>query len=338
MIKHILLSTLTIFSLLTAINAQNILYVKQGAQGIGSSWANATGDLQYALSKAQPGTQIWIAEGTYLPTQCTTCNENDRSISFHIPEGVQLIGGFKGNEKKIGQRKWQKHLTRLSGNIGQPGHFDNSYTVVLTHAVSQATELDGLIIADGHADANKPSGHPFRSGGGLFNDGSGIDVYSNPTLKNCLFLNNYALEGGAIFNDGSFGEANPIITDCTFTSNQAVYGGGAIFNNGENGTSNPSITYSQFVNNEATYGPGIFNTCSEKNTDPQIFNSTFANNKAHFGGCLFFLGLSEGPKMRTITFVNNYSNNDEDKNISVIPSMEITNGLMAEMPLDEDDY
>ncbi|MEO1257635.1 MAG: hypothetical protein AAFZ15_02525 [Bacteroidota bacterium] len=336
--KHLLLTAFTFFILLSTNYSQHIIYVKQNAEGIGSSWANATGDLQYALAKAKPGTQIWIAEGTYYPTDCTSCTSNDRSVSFNIPDGVELLGGFEGTEKRPSQRKWQKHPTHLSGNIGLPySDHDNSYTVVLTHAVSPATVLDGLIISDGHADASKPAGHPFRSGGGLYNDGSGIGVVSNPTFRNCLFLNNFALEGGAFFNNGDHGEANPTLTDCTFTSNRAVYGGGAFFNNGEHGQANAVIEYSQFVNNEAAFGPGVFNACSEDETDPTIFNSTFANNKAQHGGCLFFLGLSERPKMRTVTFVNNLSHHD-DEDISVMETKVIPNGLMAEMPLDDGEY
>ncbi|HHM20664.1 MAG TPA: hypothetical protein ENJ20_01455 [Bacteroidetes bacterium] len=311
--------------------------MKQGGNGIGSSWANATGDLQYALAKARPGTEIWIAAGTYYPVQCTSCTENDRSVSFVIPEGVTLLGGFRGNEKRAKQRRWLKHLTRLSGNIGRPGPTDNSYTVVLTRGVSYATVLDGLIIADGYADAPKPVGHPFRSGGGLYNDGSGVGVQSNPTLRNCLFLNNFAMEGGALFNNGDLGNASPEIEDCTFTSNRAFYGGGAIFNNGEQGKANPVINYTQFVNNEASFGPGIFHACPEKNTDPKIFNSTFANNKAHYGGCIFLLGMTQCPKMRTVTFVNNISDDEKAENISVC--MPTTNpcGLMAEIPLEDEE-
>ena len=336
MLKHLLLTAITVFFCLSTLFSQDIIFVKEGAQGIGSSWANATGDLQYALTKAKPGTAIWIAAGNYFPTTCTSCTEKDRSMSFVIPEGVEIYGGFDGTEKRLRQRDFQKNLTRLSGNIGQPGRYDNSYTVVTTQSTSRATLLDGLIIADGQADARKSAGHPFRSGGGLFNDGAGIGNSSNPTLRNCLFLNNFALEGGAIFNDGSYGNASPDIMDCTFTSNRAVYGGGAIFNNGDNGTSNPNIAYSQFVNNEAAFGPGIFSICTEENTDPKIYNCTLVNNKAQHGGSLFFLGLSEGIKLRTVVFVNNFSNDDED--ISVVKAKVIPGGLMADMPMDDAAY
>ncbi len=336
MFKHLLFTATIVFCLQSTLFSQNIIYVKQGAKGNGSSWANATGNLQVALTKAKPGTKIWIAEGTYYPTSCTSCTEDDRSISFLIPEGVEIYGGFDGNEKRLRQRDHRKNLTQLSGNIGRPDPYDNSYTVVMTQSVSHATILDGLIIADGQADANKPVRHPFRSGGGLFNDGSGIGNLSNPTLRNCLFLNNFAIEGGAIYNDGSYGNASPDIQDCTFTSNRAIYGGGAMYNNSEHGISTPNITYTQFVSNEAAFGSGIFNSCTEEDTDPKIFNCTFVNNKTQHGGSLFFLGLSEVPKLRTVSFVNNISDNDED--ISVMKAMVVPRGLMAEMPLDDEGY
>lgn len=334
--KHLLLFTFFFVCLLQVSFSKNILFVKQGAEGIGSSWANATGDLQYALAKAKAGSEIWIAEGVYHPTQCAPCTEQDRSVSFVIPDGVKVYGGFKGDEKRISQRKWKKHPTHLSGNIGQPGPFDNSYTVVLTRSVSDATLLDGLVIADGYADATKPAGHPFRSGGGLYNDAPGKDGRSRPTIHNCLFLNNFAFEGGGLFNNGDQGDASPELVDCTFTSNRAVYGGGAIFNNGEHGTSNPSITYSQFVDNVAAYGPGIFSTFSQNDADPSLVNCAFVNNKAQHGGCIYLLGLSESPKLRTVTFVNNYSH-DTTENVTTMDARAVPVDLMAEMPLDDEE-
>ncbi len=333
MFKKTLL-TAVLFSLLPlTFFSQNIIYVKQHAQGIGTSWANATGDLQYALAKATSGTEIWIAEGTYTPVQCTSCTAADRSISFVVPSGVKIYGGFKGGERRAAKRDWRKHPVTLSGNIGQPGRFDNSYTVVYVSNADKKTVLDGLIIADGHADGAAPAGHPSRSGGGLYNDGSGIGNESNPTLKNCLFLGNYAQEGGAVFNNGDHGDSSPALVDCTFTNNKARYGGGAIFNNGEHGNSNPAIRYCHFVNNQALFGAGIFTASSENGLVPDFLNCTFVNNKAQNGGGLFFLGLSESPKMRTNRFINNRSDSNED--IFVMESMVIPNGLLADVPMPE---
>ncbi len=334
MFRKTLLTTLLLALLSLPSFSQNIIYVKQDAQGIGTSWANATGDLQYALAKATSGTEIWIAEGIYTPVQCSSCSEDDRSISFVIPNGVKVYGGFKGGERRSSKRDWRKYPSTLSGNVGQHGSYDNSYTVVYTSNVNKKTVLDGLIIANGYANGSAPAGHPSRSGGGLYNDGSGIGNQSNPTIKNCLFLGNFAQEGGAVFNNGDHGDSSPAMVDCTFTNNKAQYGGGAIFNNGDHGSSNPAISYCQFVSNEAVFGAGIFTACSGNDLYPGISNCTFVNNKAQNGGGLFFLGLTESPKMRTSRFVNNQSNGNED--IFVMESMVIPSGLLADAPMSDD--
>ena len=313
---------------------KHIIYVKMNATGDGSSWANATGDLQEALKNAKAGSEIWIAEGTYYPVRCSPCTKKDRAVSFVIPDGAKIIGGFKGKGKHILPRKWQKHPTHLSGNIGHPGRMDNSYTIVTIKNAGKMTVLDGLIISGGQADADaSPLQHPHRSGGALYNDGA--DSSSLPMLLNCLFINNYALEGGAVYNNGDRGDASPAITDCTFTNNKAKYGG-AIFNDGENGISNPVITYTQFVSNEADFGPGIFNISSRTNAFLKIFNSTFANNRSEYGGCLYYLGIAVGPKLRTVLFLNNISGNDRKEDITVKMCKGNKDGWMAETYLEEE--
>lgn len=305
------------------------------ATGSGTSWGDASGDLQKALTDASEGTEIWIAEGVYYPVKCNPCSEKDRSVSFVIPDGVKVFGGFKGKEKHNVQRKWQKYLTRLSGDIGMSGPQDNSYSVVSINAVNNPTILDGLIISHGNANADVPLRHPHRSGGGLYYDGSGEYRSTHPSLVNCLFMNNFAMEGGAVYNNGYNGDASPTVIDCTFTNNKAKHGGG-IFNDGELGISNPNITYSQFVSNDADYGPGIFSIYTNKETTLKIFNSSFANNRAGNGGCLFYFGLSAGPKLRTVLFVNNISGNDREEDVTVRTGTGDGDDWMVETYLDRE--
>ncbi len=47
-----------------------IYYVKADGTGDGSSWANASSDLQAIINEANAGDDIWIAEGTYFPSEC----------------------------------------------------------------------------------------------------------------------------------------------------------------------------------------------------------------------------------------------------------------------------
>ena len=71
-------------------------YVKAGASGNGSSWANASGDLQAMIDASSTGDEVWVAAGTYLPTTapsgCTACGPRD--VTFLLKDGVKLYGGF----------------------------------------------------------------------------------------------------------------------------------------------------------------------------------------------------------------------------------------------------
>ena len=85
--------------------AANILRVKADAKGAnnGSSWTNAYTDLQAALAKAKAGDEIWVAAGTYKPT-----NGTDRTKSFVMTAGVAIYGGFAGIiETTRTQRNWK---------------------------------------------------------------------------------------------------------------------------------------------------------------------------------------------------------------------------------------
>src|SRR5690606_30817337 len=103
-----------------------IIYVAQNATGNGTSWANATGNLKFALSNAVAGTQVWVKEGIYYPTTCTICDFSKRDTRFSIPNGIKLYGGFSGTETAISQRDVNAHPTYLSGDIDQDGTLENN--------------------------------------------------------------------------------------------------------------------------------------------------------------------------------------------------------------------
>jgi len=177
----------------------------------GTSWTQAHTTLNAALSVAASGDEIWVANGTHLPTTTT-----DRNISFEIPSGVKVFGGFAGfgtNESLLSQRDILANRTILSGNIGSVGtNADNSFTVVsIPNGAASSTRLDGVFIVAGNAN-----------GGGSLNLGAGMDVGGNPTIRNCVFVGNTAAtNGGAVFCDTTICN----FVNCVFSGNTA--GGGA---------------------------------------------------------------------------------------------------------------
>ncbi len=203
-------------------------YVKADATGsqTGLSWTTAFSDLQQALALAEYGDEIWLAEGIYYPTQGT-----DENISFVLPSGVKLYGGFAGNEQYLWERDWENRESILSGDIGTPGLLtDNSKTIMYVKDVDSTTLLDGLVFEKGYADSvqtigTNDDGRRGRAGGALYfetKDSSGVPSL---TIKNCIFRNNHAARvGGAIaaysINYLNHDYIQLQIENCTFASNR----------------------------------------------------------------------------------------------------------------------
>ena len=141
-----------------ALAAQPVLFVDDDAvgAGTGASWADAFPDLQDALALARDTSlveEIWMAEGTYYPT-----DDGDRSVSFDLVSGVGLYGGFDGTETERDDADPAAHQTILSGDIGAPeDRTDNSYQVVRAVNLADTTSLSGIRIQHGRADLRPAS-------------------------------------------------------------------------------------------------------------------------------------------------------------------------------------
>lgn len=254
------------------------IYVKKGGSGNGSSWAQATGNLQGALLHAKDNSQIWVASGKYFTTE-----DNDRTKSFVIPEGVEIYGGFAGYETSLEQRDPLKNLTILSGEIGQPSKDDNAYTVVYTKNISYSTVIDGFVIMGGSAIGSDSQNPLHYKGAGWYNDATNAN--SSPTIRNCIFMDNIAREGGGgLYNYTSNGTCEAYIENCKFIRNISDIDGGAIFNDGNNGKCAPQLTNCLFEANEATYGAAIFNKADYGLAVPRIRNCVFVANIAYIRG------------------------------------------------------
>jgi hypothetical protein len=264
--------------------------------GDGCSWATAFTSVQDGIDSAAacaPG-QVWIAEGTYFSYVA------DPSDSIALAPDVEVLGGFDGGETSVDARDWVDHETILDGRNG----FDGAATSY--HVVVGANDaiLDGFTIANGVATEDTEWSLELRSfGGGMLNDDA------SPTVRNCKFTENYAVNwGGAVMNtngssavfidcvfvnntagsDGG-GLANwyadvPVIERCTFFDNYSGRNGGGVYS----GLSDAVFTNIYVSGNTAAQaggGIGVFN-CA-----PRIENSVFSGNHSDqlgggFGGSL----------------------------------------------------
>jgi hypothetical protein len=217
-----------------------IIYVNVNASGAnnGTSWANAYTDLQSALSIAFINDDIWVAAGTYKPTQTTS-----RTISFVMKNGVDVFGGFDGTETSISARNIAVNPTYLSGDIGAQGdNTDNTYKVVKIQNFTAPFTLDGFRIVSGRD-------------GTASGKGAGIYVENNPgiliTIKNTILYNNYAYHsGGGMLIDNS----NTTFNNCEFLYNSSYnYGGGAIYSANVS-NSNIYLYDCKFIGNNSRQG------------------------------------------------------------------------------------
>ena len=279
----------------------NIIYVAADGTGDGSSWENATSKLEYATAIASDGnTQIWVKSGTYYGD----ASDEEGAICFYAKN--RIYGGFSGNETAdfdINDRDFEANPTILDGEnqrrvLYQDDHFSTS-----TYSI-----IDGFTIQNGYSGSG--GGLLLSSNSRFYNckfinnstNGQGGAVYTTSPLNNntlnifesCLFKNNSASMGGAIFdingltlsgckfieNNAStkggayyvFTNKKPKLVNCVFAQNSAA-DGGAIYNRGQ-----MTMTNCNIVRNEAQNSiGGLYN----ENKYSKIFNSVFWNNTAN---------------------------------------------------------
>lgn len=228
----LLLSGLFPVFFISNLPAQTTIYVWQNSPAAtpnGSSWQMAFPYLQDALAQAQSGDQIWVATGTYKPTDGT-----ERSASFVLKSGVQVYGGFAGNETQLSDRNPTQNPTILSGEIGAAGGADNCWHVVYGKGLSDNTVLDGFTIRGGYADISG-NNHMQGFGGGMLLLGDPATPNSSPRIVNCIFTANYARNGAGLAihwedadaNDGQT-MVNPRLENCHFERNRALTNGGGL--------------------------------------------------------------------------------------------------------------
>jgi predicted outer membrane repeat protein len=188
----------------------------------GTSWANAYTQLFDAIAELNAPTtggpgEIWVAQGTYLPTL-----SNDTNIGFTPGKGARLYGGFigngpGGNELDRSERDWLAHSTVLSGNLpGVPSQQNTRGVVRYDSVLLTDSILDGFIVENGRiAGLNEPGG-----GIRITNDAS-------PTIRNCIIRRCGSISGGigaGIYVGGGTTGA-PRITQCIVVDNGNSFAG-----------------------------------------------------------------------------------------------------------------
>lgn len=281
------------------------LYVNgaSATPGDGSSWSAPLKGVDQALEAASDGDDIWVAAGTYLPGA-------GRDATFRLKPGVAVYGGFAGTETEFRRRDVKEYQTILSGDIGAPGVPDDNAFHVVTGA--DRAVLDGFTITGGYslnARWHGPDPLTAASLAAEAGDGMGagmLNFRASPTVRNCVFQDNHALIGGAVYNMTSDAadptrttKSAPRFMECDFWQNSALAFGGGVVNALR---SRPLYVSCQFDSNLSDgKGGGMYN---DFGAAPFILNSIFRNNEAERGAGLANEGGS-GATLYYCTFTGN---------------------------------
>ena len=271
------------------------IFVDDDASGNndGTSWKNAYNYLQDALADAafaDKVIEIHVAQGIYRPDQGNGQILDDREATFQLINGVVIKGGYAGlGQKYPNSRDIEIYESILSGELLT----GNSYHVVTGNGTDKRAVLDGITISDGNANAD--SG-PLSYGGGMYNDSG------SPTLANCSFIGNFAVEkGGGMYNE----QGNPTMTNCTFSDNSANRDGGGMYNNFY---SSPLLTNCTFSRNSAEReGGGMKN---DFYSSPILTNCIINGNSAKREGGGMYNHWHSSPTFTNCIFNANSATSD----------------------------
>lgn len=317
-----------------------IRYVKPQKEGLGdgSSWENATDDIQWAinnLAEKAPGEkgEVWVAAGTYVVKDRIIANDASAPVSLLMKNGISVYGAFKGTEVKRSKRiedsknlkPWgwnQESIIRgaefkgsddanwnnndEAWNIKNSGSYHVVWFAPLPEekAFTDEVYLEGFTIEGGKYNETNATQYAPDCGAGVYiNDPSARMRYCtvrfcNPGMKES---GNIKPRGGGIYCKNGQTEGN-LVYNCS------AYQGGGIYID-EAGF----ITRSMVTNCSAYQGAGVYLNGDAKNSEKAYYQilatSVISNNTSTRNGAVYLDG--HGLVINN-TIVNNYTNNTSD--------------------------
>lgn len=304
--------------------ATRIRYVKPTATGTGdgSSWDNASGDLQKMIDDladnnvSQQAGEVWVAAGTYKP-QSQLISGMNYSASFRMRDGISVYGGFAGTESSKLERVKKSAMpwdfqnptvleaayyeSKLAWTNSKWTVGSDSRHVVWFAPMSgeseftRVTTLDGVTVQGGYAQGNTGL-DDFKTdcGAGVYMDGA------NAYLSNCIVRENYATgNGGGVYLK------NGRVQTSLIYNNNADADGGAVY------VENRGLVYrSMLTNNSALNGAGVYlyNGAEAGSDDPDhpeyliLSTCVVSNNTVRGNGAVY---CDKGGVLMQNTITNN---------------------------------
>jgi predicted outer membrane repeat protein len=299
--KKTSLLVLAAFFSLSTTSAAAVYYVKEGGTGDGSSWANASGDIQAVIDAAQSLDKIFIAAGTYTPAADTYYDLKGKQLFIYgafagtetsttppaIPDTATYKTILQGNGERVFYSTCQSEITlqglRIQGGVTTAASTGSGFGGGMN---LNTANINYCTIIDNTAHS---------SGGGVY--------FIQGWIRNCIVSNNECLAadagGGGVNGNILCGMAN-----CIITNNKAANGGGAW------GKFARGITNTTVSNNTCTLtGGGIYHKgiMSQNNITNCIIENNTAGNQA--GGVYLTQQSTEYIKMIGCTVRGNSTTN-----------------------------
>lgn len=306
-----------------AVPASRIRYVKTDGSDSnnGQSWNQAYASVQKAindLALSQPGVpgEVWVAKGTYQPTELI--NGTGTPASFRMYDGISLYGGFAGTESTKSDRAREKgtmpwhfdNVTTLRGstyngtNTWNPTDNKWSLTSASTHVVwfaplpnqadfQNTTVMEGFTIEGGQAKTSEANNYEGDKGAGVYMQGANVYLIHSivkdnvaPSVGGGIYQKGGRVQGCLVYNNSSETNGGGIYVDnaglvlrSMITNNSAQNGGGVYLdNNGEweDGMMHPE--YLILSTSIVTNNTSVHNGAVYCNKGGVILQSTIANN------------------------------------------------------------
>ena len=320
--------------------AGRIRYVKpkKAGKGDGTSWDDATDDIQWAindLAEKAPGEkgEVWVAAGTYV-VKDRILTDASSPVSLLMKNGISVYGAFNGTEKRRSERieesknlkPWgwkQESIIRGAGFTGSDDAKWNNSDEAWNIQNSESYHVVWFApLPEGEAFTDEVYLEGFTIEGGTYNGtsaateyapGCGAGVYINDPsarMRYCTvrFCNsgmkeseNIKPRGGGIYCKNGQTEGN-LVYDCS------AYQGGGIYID-EAGF----ITRSMVTNCSAYQGAGVYLRGDPNNSEKAYYQilatSVISNNTSTRNGAVYLDG--HGLVINN-TIANNYTNNTSD--------------------------
>jgi hypothetical protein len=219
---------------MTELTTPTVAYVKPVASGTGdgSSWENASADIQTAINSLIYG-EVRVAAGTYTP---------DATIS--LKDGVNLMGAYAADGS--GTRDIWNNKTILDG-AGTKRIIMNSSS---SNPFKYATMVNGFILQNGYSDL-----------------GSAASLSLGAVLENCIIRNNTGTtKGAAVYfsrNTSISGSAYSTnyqaagsLINCLIINNSSTGGAGAVYGDANSLFGIVNCVIANNTCSEATTGTG----------------------------------------------------------------------------------